>query len=92
MAELIETTLRKSLNAADRRRKAMTVLTITLAVAACFVMLTMNSVRDLRLQLIAGFTGLAFLICAIGIANMAISYRNTAAILKTIGLISKTEQ
>lgn len=91
MTETSELLLRKALDAADRRRKATIALTVAFAVLACFVMIAMNQVTDLRLMLIAGFTGLAFLIAAIGLANIGISYRNTAAVLKAIALMRDKE-
>jgi len=88
MPESIDLVLRKSLDAVDRRRRILTLVTIALILAAVFFMLAMNSAHDLHLQLIAGFTALAFLICAHWCFDIAFSARNTAAILKAIALLS----
>jgi hypothetical protein len=92
MPESIDLVLRKSLDAVDRRRKLLTALTIVLTLFAVFCMLAMNSVHDLHLQLIAGFTALAVFICAHWCFDIAISTRNTAAILKAIALLSDSRK
>jgi hypothetical protein len=92
MPDSIDLALRKSLDAVDRRRKVLTVVAIALVVAAVFFLLAMNSVHDPYLQHVAGFTGLAILICAHMSFDKAISTRNTAAILKAISLLSETRK
>lgn len=92
MPESIDLTLRKSLDAVDKRRKFLTVVTIALALAAVFFMLAMNSVYDVHLQLIAGFTALAVFICAHWCFDIAVSNRNTTAILKAIALLTESRK
>jgi hypothetical protein len=96
MDKSLELVLRKSLDAADRRRTFAFVALIVLGLVAVFTLIAMNQIpvnnmQDLRLQLIAGFTGIALLIAAIGAAVIAVQQRNTALVLKAMTLLYKPD-
>lgn len=88
MEEQLETVLRKSLDAVDRRSKLMRIAAIGAFLVALFFALAMTSVMDLRLEVMSGFIATILMVCGVGIGVITWSLRNTRAILKAIETLS----
>lgn len=88
MEEQLETVLRKSLDAVDRRSKLLRAATIGFFLVALFFALAMSSVVDLRLEVMSGFIAVILFVAGVGIGAMSQSSRNARAILKAIGTLA----
>ena len=88
MEEQLETVLRKSLDAVDKRSKLIRIVAIGFFLMAVFFALAMTSVMDLRLEVMSGFIATILMVCGVGIGVINWSLRNTRAILKAIETLS----
>jgi uncharacterized membrane protein len=91
MEEQLETVLRKSLDAVDKKSKLTRIVAIGFMLMAVFFALAMTSVMDLRLEVMSGFIATIMMICGVGIGVIVWSLRNTRAILKAIETISASK-
>lgn len=88
MEEEMETILRKSLDAVDRRSKRLRAVAIGFFLVALFFALAMSSVLDLRLEVMSGFIAVILFVAGVGIGAMNQSLRSTRAILKAVGTLA----
>jgi len=100
MLEPSEAVLRKTLDSIDRRKSVTRVIAVIFFVATVSIIVGMFSVVGIRkptpspdafqLEFVSAVLGLLFWIGGIGVGIIAISYRNTHALLKAIALLSES--
>lgn len=88
MEEQLETILRRSLDAVDKRHRLLRVVAIGFFVIAMLFGIAMSTVMDMRLEIMSGFIAVILFVGGVGIGVMSQSLRNARAILKAIGTLA----